>query len=67
MEGSNYLTIAYLGMIAALGIWTWTVVIRSQRIEARLEAVEASIGLDAEQADNVAEQSVAETSDDATD
>ena len=54
MEGSNYLTIAYLGMIAALGIWTWTVVIRSQRIEARLEAVEASIGIDPAQADELA-------------
>ncbi len=54
MEGTNYLTIAYLGMIAALGIWTWTVVIRSQRIEARLEAVEASIGIDPAQADELA-------------
>ena len=54
MEGTYYLTIAYLGMIAALGIWTWTVVIRSQRIEARLEAVEASIGIDPAQADELA-------------
>tara|TARA_B100000767_G_scaffold275097_1_gene310423 strand:+ start:1525 stop:1707 length:183 start_codon:yes stop_codon:yes gene_type:complete len=54
MEGTNYLTIAYLGMIAALGIWTWTVVVRSRRIEARLEAVEASIGIDPAQADELA-------------
>ena len=54
MEGTNYLTIAYLGMIAALGIWTWTVVIRSRRIEARLEAVESSIGIDPPQADELA-------------
>ena len=26
VEGSYYLTTAYLGMIAGLAIWTWTVV-----------------------------------------
>ena len=67
LEGTVYLTVAYLGMIAGLAIWTWTVVVRSRSIEQRLAAVEASIGLDAEQADNVAEQSIARTSDDATD
>tara|TARA_B110000444_G_scaffold261519_1_gene314551 strand:- start:12982 stop:13149 length:168 start_codon:yes stop_codon:yes gene_type:complete len=53
MEGTNYLTVAYLGMIAAIAIWTWTVVVRSRRIEARLEAVEASIGIDPAQADEL--------------
>lgn len=67
LEGTVYLTVAYLGMIAGLAIWTWTVVARSRSIEQRLEAVEASIGLDATQADDVAEQSVAKAADDATD
>ena len=57
MEGSIYLTIAYLGMITALGIWTWTVVIRSRRIEARLGSVEASIGIDPVNADELAKLS----------
>jgi len=66
MEGTNYLTVAYLGMIAALGIWTWTVVVRSRSIETRLEAVELSIGIDASQADGVAAQSDVSAQDDGT-
>ena len=66
MEGTNYLTVAYLGMIAALAIWTWTVVVRSHSIETRLEAVEASIGIDVSQADVIATQSTDGTQDDAT-
>jgi len=66
MEGTNYLTVAYLGMIAAIAIWTWTVVVRSRSIEARLEAVESSIGIDASQADDVAIQSTVVSQDDAT-
>ncbi len=66
MEGTNYLTVAYLGMIAALGIWTWTVVVRSRSIETRLEAVESSIGIDVSQADVIATQSTDGTQDDST-
>ena len=66
MEGTNYLTVAYLGMIAAIAIWTWTVVVRSRSIEARLEAVESSIGIDASRADDVAIQSTVDSQDDAT-
>lgn len=66
MEGTNYLTVAYLGMIAAIAIWTWTIVVRSRSIEARLEAVESSIGIDASQADDVAIQSTVDSQDDAT-
>ncbi|MFQ3316948.1 MAG: hypothetical protein ACI8T6_000369 [Candidatus Poseidoniaceae archaeon] len=66
MEGTSYLTIAYLGMIAALAIWTWTVVVRSRSIETRLEAVESSIGIDVSQADEFAAQSSATVQDDAT-
>jgi hypothetical protein len=66
MEGTSYLTVAYLGMIAALAIWTWTVVVRSRSIETRLEAVESSIGIDVSQADEFAAQSSATVQDDAT-
>tara|TARA_B100000767_G_scaffold106636_1_gene102360 strand:- start:345 stop:515 length:171 start_codon:yes stop_codon:yes gene_type:complete len=52
----TYLTVAYLGMIAGIAIWTWTVVNRSKAIEARLEAVEASIGVAASDADAVAKE-----------
>jgi len=33
MDGMTYLTVAYLGMIAGIAIWTWTVVNRSRTIE----------------------------------
>jgi len=66
MEGTNYLTIAYLGMITALAIWTWTVVVRSRSIEDRLAAVESSIGIDVSQADGIATQSSDSVRDDAT-
>ena len=66
MEGTSYLTVAYLGMIAALAIWTWTVVVRSRSIETRLEAVESSIGIDVSQADVIATQSTDGTQDDST-
>jgi hypothetical protein len=45
MEGMTYLTIAYLGMILGLGIWTWTVVTRSRNLQSRIEALEDSLGL----------------------
>ena len=45
MEGMTYLTIAYLGMIFGLGIWTWTVVTRSRSLESRIRALEESLGL----------------------
>ena len=45
IEGMTYLTIAYLGMILGLGIWTWTVVTRSRNLQSRIEALEDSLGL----------------------
>jgi len=56
MDGMNYLTVAYLGMIVGIAVWTWTVVTRSKSIEARLEAVEASVGVSASEADSVAKE-----------
>ena len=40
MEGLTYLALAYLGMLGAIALWTWTVVRRSQRLEQRLAALE---------------------------
>ena len=40
MEGMTYLAVAYLGMLVAIALWTWTVVQRSRRLEERLEALE---------------------------
>lgn len=51
MDGMNYLSFAYLGMIAAIAVWTWTIVSRSRSIESRLAAVEATMGIDPAQAD----------------
>jgi hypothetical protein len=41
----TYLTVAYLGMIFGIGIWTWTVVNRSRTLELRIEALEESLDL----------------------
>ncbi len=39
-EGMTYLAVAYLGMLIAIGLWTWTVFARSNDLENRIEAVE---------------------------
>ena len=67
VEGSYYLTTAYLGMIAGLAIWTWTVVTRSRSIELRLAAVESTVGVEASDADSLASQSINIANQDATD
>ncbi|MEJ6562255.1 MAG: hypothetical protein QNL85_00920 [Euryarchaeota archaeon] len=56
MDGMNYLTVAYLGMIAGIALWTWTVVNRSKSIETRLHAVETSMGIVASDADTIAKE-----------
>ena len=38
-----YLAVAYLGMLIAIGLWTWTVFSRSNDLEQRIKAVERSI------------------------
>ena len=40
MEGMTHLAVAYFGMLFAIALWTWTVVQRNRRMEARLEALE---------------------------
>ena len=56
MDGMTYLTVAYLGMIAGIAIWTWTVVNRSRSIESRLVAVESSMGIRASEADSISKE-----------
>ena len=46
MDGMNYLTVAYLGMIVGIAVWTWTVVTRSRNLQSRIKALEDSLGLD---------------------
>lgn len=41
MEGMTYLAVGYLGMLIAIAIWTYTVIQRSQRLEARLASMES--------------------------
>ena len=48
MEGMTYLAVAYLGMLVAIALWTWTVVQRSRRLDERLEALERADRGDAE-------------------
>ena len=42
-EGMTYLAVAYLGMLIAIAIWTWTVFSRSNDLEQRIDAVERNI------------------------
>ena len=45
MEGMTYLAVAYLGMLVAIALWTWTVVQRSRRLDLRLQALEDAGGM----------------------
>ena len=42
-DGMTYLAVAYLGMLIAIAIWTWTVFSRSNDLEQRIDAVERNI------------------------
>jgi len=55
MDDKTYLSIAYLGMIFAIAIWTWTVVSRSRTLEQRIIAMEESLGVNSIPIDSVAE------------
>ena len=55
MNGMLALAVGYLGMLVGLGVWTWTVMARSQALEARLAAAEAALALSTEDVDLVAE------------
>lgn len=56
VEGMTYLTVAYLGMIAGIAVWTWTVFNRSRAIDARLKAVESTMGLGTTDADSIGKE-----------
>ena len=57
MEGMSYLTVAYLGMITGIAIWTWTVLTRAKHLEARISAIEISMGKEEIEVDSIALQS----------
>ncbi len=58
MDDKTYLSVAYLGMIFAIAIWTWTIVSRSRRMEQRLIAMEESLNIKPSNADSIAELNV---------
>lgn len=54
MEDKTYLSIAYLGMILGLAIWTWTTISRSRKLELRIIAMEESLNIKQTEADSIA-------------
>ena len=54
MEDKTYLSIAYLGMILGLAIWTWTSISRSRKLELRIIAMEESLNVKPAEADSIA-------------
>ena len=54
MEDKTYLSIAYLGMILGLAIWTWTTISRSRKLELRIIAMEDSLNIKQAEADSIA-------------
>ena len=54
MDDKTYLSIAYLGMIFAIAIWTWTIVSRSRTMEQRIIAMEESLNVDSKIVDSIA-------------
>jgi len=43
MSGQTYLTVAYLGMIGGLALWTWTVFARSKTLQNKIESLEKAL------------------------
>jgi len=54
MDDKTYLSIAYLGMIFAIAIWTWTIVSRSRTMEQKIIAMEESLNVDSKVVDSIA-------------
>ena len=46
MNDMSYLTLAYLGMIGAIALWTWTVFSRSNKLERKIAALERILEID---------------------
>jgi len=39
----TYLAVAYLGMVAGIAVWTWTVFARSKSLEEKIRSLEKAI------------------------
>lgn len=46
MNDLTYLTVAYLGMIGALALWTWTVFARSKSLQKKIDSLEKALAHD---------------------
>ena len=44
MSDQTYLTVAYLGMIGALALWTWTVFARSKTLQSKIDSLQKAMG-----------------------
>tara|TARA_B100000925_G_scaffold228024_1_gene176479 strand:- start:102 stop:314 length:213 start_codon:yes stop_codon:yes gene_type:complete len=47
MSDMMYLTVAYLGMIGGIALWTWTVFSRSKKLEEKIASLERILGTEA--------------------
>tara|TARA_Y100000768_G_C23967349_1_gene678530 strand:- start:649 stop:822 length:174 start_codon:yes stop_codon:yes gene_type:complete len=46
MSDQTYLTAAYICMIGALALWTWTVFARSNSLQEKIDSLEKAMGID---------------------
>ena len=46
MSGQTYLIVAYLGVLGALALWTWTVYARSKSHESKIDSLEKALSND---------------------
>ena len=46
MSDQTYLTAAYICMIGALALWTWTVFARSKSLQEKIDSLEKAMGED---------------------
>ncbi len=46
MSDQTYLTAAYICMIGALALWTWTVFARSKSLQEKIDSLEKAMGID---------------------
>ena len=46
MSDQTYLTAAYICMIVALALWTWTVFARSKSLQEKIDSLEKAMGID---------------------
>ncbi len=45
MSDQTYLTAAYICMIGALALWTWTVFARSNSLQQKIDSLEKTLGV----------------------